>query len=650
MITRCLSCFQEYESEYGMCPYCGYSIEDRAHDTYCLFTGAEIAGRYIIGGVCGMGGFGIVYRAWDKKLESVVAIKEYFPSGMVNRLPGDKSVVLVAVKQQREFQQGKERFLDEARNLARFNTHPNIVNVFNYFEENNTAYFVMEYLDGENLFKTIKDQGRPLPPDVCLNIAFGICEALRAIHAANILHRDVSPQNIFICHNGNIKLIDFGSARLAETQDTRLPIVVKPGFAPPEQYERVNKQGAWTDVYALGATLYYALTGQNPIESTDRKEQNDMLAPAAVNPNIPEDLSTAVMRAMAVYIPYRYHDVDEFEQTLLKQRKAVPVEKVKKRRKFRQLASISAALLIVAVMLTAAGFIWKERQIPEADLTIWYMTTGDPATDAEKEAALHTIAKQFMDEYTSITIFLQGVELDHYQETLEQADKRPELYESTNLNVGFLEDAVDLEQLLNQLEASGSSTEAALTEKRQYPIGLTIPIIYVNISLGAVEDLSTLEAIIAACTAADSSMVAAQESSKLYTYLYDGSDISGYCHSSARDEFLAGEALVYLGSSMDYRTIQEQLPGLYMIFYPDTDSSVYDYASLWSVSETERQTERSALMFLEYLTSDVSQDYLHIQHQSGAIPVTHKMQEEYLTVYQELSGLAEFLEKPFSGY
>lgn len=648
MIMRCPGCFQEYESEYGMCPYCGYSAEDRISDTYRLFPGTEIVNRYIIGGMLGLGGFGITYKAWDKKLETVVAIKEYFPSGMVNRLPGSKSVVLVAAKRQREVQYGKNRFLDEARNLARFNTHPNIVNVFDYFEANNTAYIVMEYLAGKTLGMTVQDQGRPLTPDMCLTIAYGICEALRAIHAVNILHRDVSPDNIFICDNGSIKLIDFGAARFATTQDTPLTIVVKPGFAPPEQYEKVNQQGPWTDIYALGATLYYTLTGQRPLESTDRKVRDDMLAPAAVNPIIPEDLSTAVMRAMAVEIPYRYHSVDEFEQTMLKQKKAVSVEKVKKRRKTRRLAGIGAAVLIIAAAFAAAGFMWQSGQMPEADLTIWYMITGDTAVDAEKEAALQMIVKQFMDEYTSVTVSLRGVEADRYQEALEQADERPDLYESTNLDAGSLEDAIVLTQLLNQLEAAGSITEAALTENRQYPTGLTIPILYVNTSLGTTEDLSTLEAVAAACTAAGSSMAVAQESAGLYTQLY-GSDISEYCRSLAREEFLAGEAMVYLGSSTDYHTIQGQLPGLYAIRFPDTESSVYDYACLWSMSDKDRQTERASLAFLEYLTSDVSQDYMHIQHQSGAIPVTDKMLDEYLAVHQELSGLSEFLEKPFAG-
>ena len=170
MITQCPSCFQEYDTEYGMCPHCGFSVENRQDESCCLLMGTEIDGRYVIGGMLGLGGFGITYRAWDKKLETVVAVKEYFPTGMVNRMPGDTEVVLVASKRQREVQYGKERFLDEARNLAYFNTHPNIVNVSDYFEANHTAYIVMEYLDGKTLGKTVRDQGRPLPPSIVTSV------------------------------------------------------------------------------------------------------------------------------------------------------------------------------------------------------------------------------------------------------------------------------------------------------------------------------------------------------------------------------------------------------------------------------------------------------------------------------------------------
>ena len=136
---------------------------DATAEAYCLTPGTEIAGRYTIGRMLGLGGLGITYQAWDEKLETVMAVKEYYPSGLVNRLPGQAEVMLVASKREEEFRYGKERFLEEARNLARFNTHPNIVNVYDFFEANNTAYIVMEFLDGQTLSKFLQQSGAPLP-------------------------------------------------------------------------------------------------------------------------------------------------------------------------------------------------------------------------------------------------------------------------------------------------------------------------------------------------------------------------------------------------------------------------------------------------------------------------------------------------------
>lgn len=648
MITRCPSCFREYDTDYGICPHCGFSVEGQQTENYCLLMGTEIADRYIIGGMLGLGGFGITYRAWDKKLETIVAIKEYFPSGMVNRLPGSTEVMLVASKRRGEVQYGKERFLDEARNLARFNTHPNIVNVSDYFEANHTAYIVMEFLDGSTLGKTVRDRGKPLPPEQCCGIARDICEALHALHASNILHRDVSPDNIFLCKNGSVKLIDFGAARFAETTDSKLTIVVKPGFAPPEQYERVNRQGPWTDIYALGATLYYALTGHRPLESTNRKIQDELLEPSAVNPNVPENVSTVVMRAMAIDIPYRYQSIDEFKQALLSEKKPVSIGKVKKRRKTRRIVSIGAAVAIVAALFASADLIWQSRQVPHADLELWYIVSGDPGLDTGKKAVLEAVAERFETEYDTITLSLKGIDAAQYQEALEQAedDERPDIYESTDI---VLTDAVDLRDDLDRVRAAGGFMDADLRDELQYPTGLIVPVIYVNTSLvpDGIEDFQTFDGIESSCADAGGSLSAAEDAAGLYECLYGG-EAAAKASPAAREEFIQGKSAVLLSSSLDYQMIQDELPGRYSIHFPDSGRAVYCYDSLWSVSSADYKTERAALLALEYLTSDAAQDYLHIRNQTGTVPITKEMLSEYEAVYPEMAALSDFLALPFA--
>ena len=163
MQIRCSNCFQEYEADYGVCPYCGYSEGDATAEAYCLTPGTEIAGRYLIGRMLGLGGFGITYQAWDQKLETVMAVKEYYPSGLVNRLPGQAEVMLVASKREEEFRYGKERFLEEARNLARFNTHPNIVNVYVFLRPTTPPTSSWSSWTGRRSASSSSSRARPSP-------------------------------------------------------------------------------------------------------------------------------------------------------------------------------------------------------------------------------------------------------------------------------------------------------------------------------------------------------------------------------------------------------------------------------------------------------------------------------------------------------
>ena len=148
MGKRCNGCFEIYDENFEICPECGYFDGAEPREPNHLCVGTVLTERYIVGNVLGFGGFGITYKAWDSKLDSVVAIKEYYPSGIVNRPPGTKNLLLFSGHRKREFEHGLLRFVEEARNMTNFNTHRNIVNVYEYFEENNTAYIVMEFLDG----------------------------------------------------------------------------------------------------------------------------------------------------------------------------------------------------------------------------------------------------------------------------------------------------------------------------------------------------------------------------------------------------------------------------------------------------------------------------------------------------------------------
>lgn len=224
---RCNNCFEPVDDPNAKCPICGYKIGDTPTEIYHLFPGTKLIDRYIIGKVLGFGGFGITYKAWDTKLELLVAIKEYYPSGIVNRTPGTTDVMIYAQKRRKEYEYGKERFLEEARNMAKFSSDPNIVNVFEFFEENNTAYIVMEYLDGISLNQYLHENDGILDVHSGTQVIEAIANALIKIHSKGIIHRDVSPDNIFLCGDGKIKLIDFGAARFSQDENKLMTILLK---------------------------------------------------------------------------------------------------------------------------------------------------------------------------------------------------------------------------------------------------------------------------------------------------------------------------------------------------------------------------------------------------------------------------------------
>ena len=257
--SLCESCFAEIDTE--PCPECGYQRSTYEQDRSVLPIGSVLEGRYMIGRVLGKGGFGITYLAYDMKLGYKVAVKEYYPMGAAVRDTENMTTVSTQSDQSREsFRIGAEKFYSEARLVAELNNNPNIVSVSDVFYENETVYFTMAYMEGMTL-KTYLDRHGKISGDQAVYIAGEVSNALIAAHKKNVLHRDISPDNIMVCNDGTVKLLDFGAARQVYTeQSSSLSVILKQGYAPIEQYQKKGKQGPWTDIYALGATLYYSLT------------------------------------------------------------------------------------------------------------------------------------------------------------------------------------------------------------------------------------------------------------------------------------------------------------------------------------------------------------------------------------------------------
>ncbi len=309
-MTLCDFCFSRIETE-GVCPHCGLSHQNYTHEVGILPPGTNLDGKYIIGRLLGRGGFGATYLAFSSERNCVVAIKEYFPAGISTRGRGEVNVTVLSRDKQEVFKKGATKLYEEAQTVFRFNTCKNIVSVFEFFYANATVYFAMEYLEGIDLKNYIQKKGGRISEPELVKVIQGMCEALKVVHGADTLHRDISPDNIMICTDGEVKLFDFGSAKqvVNEEANRNYSVVVKQGFAPAEQYTAKGKQGPWTDLYAVGATMYYALTGQIPPDAMSRYDTPDIVFHPAYG--ISPGIARIIDKCMKLRIEDRYQSAEE---------------------------------------------------------------------------------------------------------------------------------------------------------------------------------------------------------------------------------------------------------------------------------------------------------------------------------------------------
>jgi len=284
---------------------------------YCLRKGTRLIGRYTIEGVLGQGGFGITYLGMDELHKKKVAIKEFFPQGIVTRnIEYEDTVTVTLVGEKENYDKGKERFLKEAQTMAMFSKDKGIVKALDFFEINNTAYIVMEYLEGVTLKQYLRENKRIDAEDL-VELLVPLIEALDEIHSQGLIHRDISPDNIMVLPDGRIKLMDFGAARdYTEFGEKSLSIVLKPGYAPPEQYQTHGVQGPWTDIYALCATMYKCITGENPPDAIDRLVDDHLKKISTFGITVSPQIEEAIIKGMSVAAKDRYQNVGDFCEDL----------------------------------------------------------------------------------------------------------------------------------------------------------------------------------------------------------------------------------------------------------------------------------------------------------------------------------------------
>jgi|GEM_PF-5685070 len=314
---HCINCLEEVEGSYLYpCVQCGWSPDQYSETGLYLSPGTILNNQYQIGKMLGHGGFGITYLAWDNLLHRRLAIKEYMPRDFATRNATNSTISIYAGAATESFTYGLERFLDEARTLAKFQQHAGIVSVLNVFYGNSTGYMVMEYVEGRTLKDYLLEKGL-LSWELTLQLFMPIMDALREVHKGGIMHRDISPDNIYLCNDNCIKLLDFGSARYAlGSHSLSLSVVVKPGYAPEEQYRAKGKQGPWTDVYSVAASMYRCICGEVPPDALDRLDEDELVAPSNLGIQISQKAEAALLCALAIKANDRTQSIEAFQQEI----------------------------------------------------------------------------------------------------------------------------------------------------------------------------------------------------------------------------------------------------------------------------------------------------------------------------------------------
>lgn len=456
----CMRCFH-VKGKYDVCPMCGYVEGTPPEQPHYLAPGTILGNHFLVGTAIGAGGFGITYRCFDITLGVTVAVKEFYPAGLVNRAPGQSAVGLLSGDKKEQYRSQLNRFLMEAQSIAQFGNAKDIVNVYDFFEENNTAYIIMEYIDGVLLKDYMEKQGR-LDVSAALSVISPIVNAVKKIHAKGIIHRDISPDNIFISGEDSVKIFDFGAAQLNDSSEGQAAEkVIKVGYSAPEQYRDNSRQGFYTDIYSAGAILYQMLTGERPAESTEREFKDDLKSPAELGIPLEPNLDRAVMEALAVKPELRFQSIQQFEDALQNKRMAeYPKVKLKKRKRRRNWIISSAATLVlgVGVFIGLMNTVFKPENVmfdtalkEEDEIVVWvdspsakekldniveevYRPNEKVTTDDERLKEMRAENKRKIKSVKVVDVTEDGSTMDEKLKAAKVAGKMPDMFLSDRVS------------------------------------------------------------------------------------------------------------------------------------------------------------------------------------------------------------------------
>lgn len=641
----CFHCFKKKGND-DVCPYCGYMEGAQLQQAYQLVPGTILHKRYIIGVSIGIGGFGITYSGYDTKLHLKVAVKEFYPAGLVNRADGERKVGVFSGTKEREFRRQHDRFLEEARNMALFSKDQDIINVYDFFEENDTAYIIMEYVDAPLLKDRLKE-GRLSEEEAC-GYMQALLQALDKVHRQGIIHKDISPDNLFLTGKDSIKLFDFGAAKFHGTETERtVSVVVKSGYTPPEQYSSENEQGVYMDIYAAGAVFYEMLTGEKPMDALDRIAEDNLNKPGGFPVKIEEYLERIVLKAMALDPKMRFQSAEQMQMALLNHKKVELTEDIVKRHKKKKrlltiLLSVAAFLIGGIVLLSQTVFSARGKidlaAIQPEELTVWLA-----AEKEEEERLAQALIQSVQKACPQLTVEVEVMDEEIYAEKLSQAaaqDMLPDIFctdsviEASSLDAGFISSScAELSELINTMNLSSYIYLDQLTKVDDVyalPMALQVGIAYVN----AEKEKSPPQYIDTAALLEKATVLGYADTKGVFT------------------EFQSQESAVswIVGDLSDKEQIEavtlEAVPSIDFAALPVVkDKKLTGCLKHWySVKKSgDRNKEKAGMVLLSLLLSDGFQSEAYMENGEG-IPVNQTVLDSYrenkMTTY--LSFLKEY--------
>lgn len=642
-LVICTNCFR-LKGNNKICPYCGKTGAPPSSEAYHLLPGTLLQGRYLIGQTLGYGGFGVIYKAFDLTLGIVVAIKEFFPVHLICRLPGEKSVSVFSGSKETDFHRGIERFLEEARTMAAFGKDPNIVDILGFFTENGTAYIIMEFLDGISLNDYIKNNGGKIPVDEAVEIMQHVIKGVDVLHKGGIIHRDINPKNIMITVDNKIKIIDFGAAKfcdLKKSDDNFQDKVVTMGYAPPEQYRNNESQGTYTDIYAVGATLYRAITGVTPVNSLDRQRNDPLKYPSELIEKIPKNIDVAIMKAMAFKCDYRFQTAEELSEALKNESNENDYPEREEHRRFvkKIVAAVSFLTIAIVIVSIIIGVTQRDqlysamkRSIDDNESITVYIPCEDPVQLEEK---YNTISENFSDyakKYynKSFIVNYKFVNKSQYTQKIDSSigsDDEVTIFQSDFYNSDKV-NKYNLKELYDDITQEYFFDDYYSMKFDRLPLGINVSVMYANQTdrKKKISDIETWEDYLLKTSPTELLCIMLENYSDMYISLKNsGVDSENATRllmrtlennklqsdDAYKNYFLKKKSTLFIGSMAEEAEIKKSDIALSYSekdFFGDDDFLYADFVESWSVADCKSESKRNvAILFLRYLVSDSCQ-------------------------------------------